>query len=1741
MKRKCILIRTIAYVLSAVLLAGSMPAGVVFAENSWEENFEAEMNSEIELEDDEKIEKSSEDEIGKNELNENTERISEVDISEEESEENRTEIASEETSENASENTSENTSEDSTDSPFEIREFVPNLRNDEEHLDPIVFADERMDYRAFAFYNSEEELTKAVENNSYYDSRNENIVTPVRNQNPYGSCWAHAAIAGSEINAIKKGLYTNPATMDLSETHLAYFTYNAVTDPLGLSAGDALIPNYESEPILFYRNYLSYGGSANYGASSLMNWLGPVEESVAPYPSGNNTIADIDEKYAYGYDAYHLRGFYKAAMSDIDAVKRLIVDYGAVASAYKHNVAYYTEDCSYFYSETGTGTNHAITIVGWDDHYSKDRFEGVLGEKPSKDGAWIVKNSYGDDWGNQNGYFYLSYYEGTLFNTATAVAYDVDSKDNYDNNYHYDGAPSSGNTSWTVETEYFTVFTASAYRKERVKAVAVNFAQTGTPYTLNIYKNTVAPGSTGITSMGEKVYSCSGTVDFAGYYTFDIPEEYQFNVKEGESYAVSVVLPARYKMAYVDSKALNSYTFVNQVSNACYYRHKGYQEINQYTKLDYCMKAYTDNVTDLNLSLKSSTEAVDFNTPAVDHLAFYAFPGALKYSFMVKGKGDASFSEYKVFDEDGSGSYDVDYSVGLKTPYSYYVEALNSEGEIIACSDVITGIEKNAFTFDSLQAEVKDKKTISITWNGIQNAEGYEILCSWKEGADAKSQTIQVEETGLTSYEKTIPGICGIEYVISIKAIKGEWEVCSEELKVLIPADDIGFVLVRSSSAVDFDTPAKDVLRWMRMDDVSSYRLMCYSPGSETARVLTTLEIPEDKKTYSLGVNISDGNVPRRYYVECLDAQGNLLYCSQIVTGISDASFAIEAPTLKWLGEVQVEANWNGVPGAKGYRFHYSQTNGGENGDEGEITSLAVAGQENYSAIFTPKPGAIYRCSIVAYKNSWTVESTEAFVAGFGDHVIADSLVLCTEDGRKINGGFSLPYQKGEKRIITANAYDFYGNEIDLSMNEGFGLNWSVNNTTAATIRSLGGNQAELTINEPSNIKVKVTTLDGGFSQAQSMVIVALPEVKIEHKNLNLNLAKTVKETEEFEIQTSYGMEVQKVSISSLKKGQNTQSVDGLSVVEKEGKYYLHMDNSKVLSTGSYQLELSIQTDGLSFQDVKPEILVKPEDTQSFRKTIELKVINTKPVIECKDTKMNLFLPDTYEQILDATSKMGEITDIQAVPDQDNGFEQYFTFSQKEENWVVSLNPKPNSQTEEYHKTSCKGKVLFYVDGFAEPIKKEVRILTPTKKPDIKQGKVPVIQVIRKENGEVSTDLSKADIKLVLGNGKAELTDVTLSGNGLKVSVNEENQFVLKEGFRYKNGEILSLKLNVSKGEWAKDIQIPVKVKVSERNPKLVLKTSEVKLNSNLDGEIIWIPMDVNRANVEINSVEQWTVKQYNPQSKIFEKSGIHFADNQKLYTKNFVFQYDQSNGQMGVSLRGATGISQGTYKIRLFVLSGNYENLYKEIKITVTNKAPSVSVGTKGKINLLARNATQGILTIKGKNTNALAKQIQVVDRNGESFSQYFYTVLNESTGQFEIKAYPDANLVASEYRVPVEVTLSGNVTLDGYVKVKTTLNAPKMKKIQDIALSKKYSTTGKTIDFDTLIDDQYGIKSVEVVGGNDELLSTQTDGAKLSVKLKDLAAKNGRYSVKVQITFEGDSYNNKPVYKKIYINVLN
>ena len=134
-------------------------------------------------------------------------------------------------------------------------------------------------------------LRQSNEIPSYYDSRTTGCITPVRNQNPYGTCWTFAALGVGETNLVKNKGYDKDV-IDLSELQLAYFAYHQSEDPMENISGDYvyLNPGY---------NYLAVGGNDYFSMFSLSAWRGAVDENLVPYSNSSDSDLSLDNSYAF--------------------------------------------------------------------------------------------------------------------------------------------------------------------------------------------------------------------------------------------------------------------------------------------------------------------------------------------------------------------------------------------------------------------------------------------------------------------------------------------------------------------------------------------------------------------------------------------------------------------------------------------------------------------------------------------------------------------------------------------------------------------------------------------------------------------------------------------------------------------------------------------------------------------------------------------------------------------------------------------------------------------------------------------------------------------------------------------------------------------------------------------------------------------------------------------------------------------------------------------------------------------------------------------------------------------------------------------------------------------------------------------------------------------------------------------------------------------------------------------------
>ncbi len=425
------------------------------------------------------------------------------------------------------------------------------------------------------------------------------LLPPLRNQNPYGTCWAFASTALVEINLMKKGLMSSP---DLSELHLAHFAYRSVVDPLGGTEGD-----YINDPDAFD---LDAGGNFERAFDSYATWIGAADESIAEYKTQAAMVQALGLQDSIAYeDVAHITGCYTEIvrvdqfrsskdLSMLLPIKKLIYNYGAagitfgaangLVAEYDNNI--YSKTNNAYYNPNVTTQNHAVVVVGWDDNFSKDKFPTAA----PGNGAFLVRNSWTDgsygDSQSYSGYFWMSYYEGSLGSYFYGI--EAELSDNYDNNYQYDGNSGiHGYYSYDAGANVFTAHADGGENGEELKAVSFETSGTNLSYTIEVYKNVGSklPSGNLVSSATTK-----GTTTFAGYQTVKLNDSVM--LEKGEKFAVVVKLDSDIYALVAPVSCSDTYSKASSQSGQSY-RVIGNSWSDIGKNANFSIKAFTDNAS----------------------------------------------------------------------------------------------------------------------------------------------------------------------------------------------------------------------------------------------------------------------------------------------------------------------------------------------------------------------------------------------------------------------------------------------------------------------------------------------------------------------------------------------------------------------------------------------------------------------------------------------------------------------------------------------------------------------------------------------------------------------------------------------------------------------------------------------------------------------------------------------------------------------------------------------------------------------------------------------------------------------------------------------------------------------------------------------------------------------------------------------------------------------------------------
>ena len=326
---------------------------------------------------------------------------------------------------------------------------------------------------------------------SYFDLRAFNATTPVKNQGSNGACWAFGTTGALE-SAFKMA---TGIALDISEDN---------------------IQNSGLKYSIYGKPSITEGGFLLGGLGYVLSWLGIVNTEYDEYDEFGK-ISQI----LFTPDSYHITDAIFIDTDNRTAIKQALLKHGGLTihiNGADPDNKYYNKNTSALYCDNKTLGNHFVTIVGWNDTYSRTNF--IM--DPGIDGAWIVKNSWGTDWGD-GGYFYLSYADAPFLNSA-AIGYVINNTEVYNKLYQYDIPASDGFLEYAGVNSLSYTNTYESIGNDLIAAVGTYFFKDNISYTVNVKVN------------GNLVYSQKGKASRFGFETIKLDKTIAVN--DGDKFSV---------------------------------------------------------------------------------------------------------------------------------------------------------------------------------------------------------------------------------------------------------------------------------------------------------------------------------------------------------------------------------------------------------------------------------------------------------------------------------------------------------------------------------------------------------------------------------------------------------------------------------------------------------------------------------------------------------------------------------------------------------------------------------------------------------------------------------------------------------------------------------------------------------------------------------------------------------------------------------------------------------------------------------------------------------------------------------------------------------------------------------------------------------------------------------------------------------------------------------------------------
>ena len=323
-----------------------------------------------------------------------------------------------------------------------------------------------------------------------FDSRDWGWVSSVKDQGTMGACWTFGACGALESALLKAtGIEYNFSEKNVQDNILRYAKY-------GMKS-------------------MGEGSSSHMEAVEYMvSWFGVLPNEYDIYDELGKLSPIISTEKNFHVQDIMFVGRKNA--TDNDAIKRAIMKCGSLTFEYYSAITepYYNEKTYSIYQNFTKNGTHAVSVVGWDDNFSKENFLIT----PPGDGAFILKNSHGVE-SDDKGFLYISYYDTSILTQNPLTGYLIENLENYTKVYQRDisGDFDEDTNHTTYKINYIST------GNDLISGIGSYFNESE-KYIIEIYVN------------GELKHAENGIAPFYGYHTVKLTSE--IPVKENDNFTV---------------------------------------------------------------------------------------------------------------------------------------------------------------------------------------------------------------------------------------------------------------------------------------------------------------------------------------------------------------------------------------------------------------------------------------------------------------------------------------------------------------------------------------------------------------------------------------------------------------------------------------------------------------------------------------------------------------------------------------------------------------------------------------------------------------------------------------------------------------------------------------------------------------------------------------------------------------------------------------------------------------------------------------------------------------------------------------------------------------------------------------------------------------------------------------------------------------------------------------------------